>query len=519
MSHLLWWMLAAALIAVVALELRTHMWLPALAQVLRGQGEREKARSLLEQVIRAPSLFRGGSKPDAHFQIAWLEMEQGRFAEAAEQCRAIFRLPIKPGFASLVHQRLADCLEALGEPDEAARERETAAQELEMAPADAGVHTARARDLVRAGRAAEACEHYEAALAAMPRWNSAGRAEVLVWLALAQYQAGRPEEVSRRAEEAIALNPGPELLMTAHSVASLGYSGRRLLDEAEAHRQTAFQLAEEAGNEDRAANYLASLAGVQRARGKLVEAMQSADKSAAMSFKARRQARLVEAECLWAMGRYDAARTCLEQARNAKPYPQPSEERRSQATLRLAGGMLELDAGEPARALHFLQEAAEELRADPKLALWHDAAMAPVLAALGRAEEARALVAGIEARSPAFAHDTATQERCWAGVGRTLLALDDPAGARSAWLRFLAGPPEPVDRPEGYYFMGECERRLENGEAAWQAYRSAGNLGIETSYARRARKRLQELEAGSTPAAPEAASPPATPAGERAAEP
>ncbi len=154
--------------------------------------------------------------------------------------------------------------------------------------------------------------------------------------------------------------------------------------------------------------------------------------------------------------------------------------------------MLEADAGNPELGLKLLQEAAPELRRDPRLTLWHDAAMAPVLASLGREEETRALIASIEEHAGAYEADVATQERCWAGIGRALLTLNDPAGARSAWLRFLAGPPEPVDRPEGYYQMGECERLLANTEAAWQAYRSAGSLGIETRYARRARQRMKD---------------------------
>lgn len=490
MHSFFWWLLGAVLAAVLLLELRTHLWLPALAQVLRARGERERARALLEEVVRAPSFFRVGSKPDARFQLAWLEMEQGQFSEAVEQCRAILDLPVRAGFAALVRYRLADCLEALGRAEEAARERTEAASNLKHAPADAGVHLARAREWVRKGRPAEACREYEAALARLPRWNTQGRAEVLVWLALAHQQAGEPEAASRRAEEAVALKPGTELLMTAHSVAGIGYSTHGRLDEAEGHRQLAFDLAVESGNEDRAATYLASLAGTQRSRGKLVEAMQSADRAASMSLKARRHARLVEAECLLSMGRLDPARTCLEQARAARPHAQPQEERRSQATLALAQAALELEAGDPEQALARLREAAE-IRDDPRLALWHDCVTAPVLASLGRAEEARALIAGIEARAAQYGSDPTTQERCWAGIGRARLLLDDPAGSRSVWLRYLATPPPPVDRPTGYYYMGECERLLGNEEAAHQAYRSGGNLGIETHYARRCRARLE----------------------------
>lgn len=495
MPQIVWWLIPAALLAWAAYEVWVHIWLPSMAQVYSARGERDKVRETLEEIVRAPSLIRGGGKPGALFQLAWFAIEAGEPEEAARLCGRVLELPIRPGFASLVRQRLADTLETLGRPAEAEEQRSLASRELSGSRPDSDVRIARARDLAQAGKPVEAMEQYRAALQLIPEWNHRHRAEVLVWLALACYQAGIPEQTVEHAEEAISLNPGPELQMTAHSVAAIGCASLRRLDAAEEHRQKAYDLAVQAGSEDRAGNYLASLAASQKARGHLVEAMQTADRAATMSFKSRRQARLVEADCLWAMGRFDAARTCLEQARKAKPHPQAGEERRSQATLALAQGMVEAEAGEAGAALRWLQEAAPGLRGSPRLCLWHDAAMVHVLALLGREVEARALIAGIEARTSAFSRDPATLERCSFGIGRALLVLGDPAGARTHWLRYLAGPPDPVDRPTGYYFLAECEVALENPEAAYHAYRSGGSLGIETRYARLARQRLKELEA------------------------
>jgi tetratricopeptide (TPR) repeat protein len=492
----MWWLLPlGALIGALGYEARIHLWLPALAHARRLRGDEQAVDALFRQIVEAPSLVRGGAKPGALFQLAWRALERGEPKEAEELCRRALALQQTPGFQSLVRQRLADALDALGRDAEALAEREAAARALEHAPDSSGVRLARARELARAGRAEEACEQYQAALDRLPAWNGPRRAQMLVWLALAEYQAGRPEETACHAEEAIALKPGPFVLMTAHSVAGIGYSTQRLLDRAEEHRELAFRLATEAGSEDRAGNYLASLAATQKARGHLVEAMQAAEKAAYMSFKSRRHARLVEADCLWSMGRFDAALTCIEQAQKAKPHPQVSEERRSQATLALARGLIEADAGRPEAALRSLQEAAPGLRDSPKLCLWHDAAMVVVLAMLDRDEEARALIAGIQARSEPFERDVATQERCAAGVGRALLLLGKPEAARPYWLRVLAGPPDPVDRPAGYYYLGECELQMGNEDAAYHAYRSAANLGIETRHARLARTRLKELEA------------------------
>lgn len=495
MPQILWWLIPSVLAAWALLEARTHVWLPAQAQVYSGRGEREKVRETLEEIVRTPSLIRGGAKPGALFQLAWLAIEEGRLEEAAQRCERALELPARPGFRALVRQRLADTLETLGRTEQAEEQRRLAAREAAEAPPDAATHLARGRELAQSEKAPEAIAEYEAALGLIPDWNQQHRAEVLVWLALACYQAGRPEQTVERAEQAIALNPGVEVLMTAHSVAGVGCSTLRRLDAAEEHRQKAYDLAVETGNEDRAGNYLASLAAIQRARGLLVEAMQTADRAATTSFKARRQARLVEADCLWAMGRFDAARTCLEQARKAKPHPQVKEERRSQATLALAQGLMEADAGNAEAALRWLQEGAEALRSSPMLCLWHDAGMVHVLALLGREVEARALIAGLEARTASFASDPATLERCWAGMGRALLVLGDAAAARTQWLRVLATPPDPVDRPMGYYFLGESELALGNPAAAYHAYRSAASLGIETRYARLARQRLKELEA------------------------
>jgi tetratricopeptide (TPR) repeat protein len=493
--HPLVWLVTLVVLAILWREFWIHLVLPVVAMQFRARGSRQRAAAILERSAKAPSLLGQRAKRDVRYRLAWFLLEDGRPAEAAEQCRMILQGRLSPGVEANIRLRLADCLEAAGDP-EAGAERERAQALVQGSAPDVETVLSRARILEGQHRYEEACAAYEEGLRLLPQWNDTARAEVLLRLALASYHAGRPVEAARRAEEAIELKPLDTMRTTAHSVAALGYSGQGNLEEAERHREEAFRLAESSGSAETSAHYLAQLAGTRMRRGSFVEAMQDCERAAGMSLKARRLARHTESDCLRIMGRFDAAREALQQARRAPGLAQPAGERRMQATLALAQTFLECEAGKVEAAGPFLEEARAEFASDPKLLLFCDANAAWVAALRGDEAAARRLIDDVEQRLAAYTADQSTQELGLAMLGWACFVLRDWPLARSFWERYLELDPSPAFQPQAWYHVGECAREMADPETARRAYQKAIEPNVDTRYARLARKRLDAMDGG-----------------------
>lgn len=491
---MIFWILAGLVVLLALLrEAWFHIALPALAQVARTQGQLKGARLLLARCLAEPSLFGDGSKAGQRYQLSWFCLEERLYEEAARHLRDALSHRMKPAIEANYRRRLADCLEGMGQTEAAAAERERCRELLSLAPADLDGLLSRAEELGQQRRYAEACEVYDQVLET-PR--IVDRPSVLVRLSLASYHAGRTEEAIRRAEEALALRPEGPLRHLAHSAAAVGYSTAGRLDEAELHREQAYEVAMEAGSVDQAARYLAGLAALRMKRGNLVQALAECEQAAQMSMEARRSARMTEGECLRLWGRYDPARTAYEQARRASPLGQPAAERRMQAVIALGQTWLEADAGDAAAAGRFLEEAEPELRTDPKLSLWCRATRAWVQGLAGDHERARAALQEVEAELERGDPGRDTRQTCHDALGRAALLLGEPERARAHWEAFLAAEPEPVYVPTARYHLGLCYLHAGDAAAVHRELRQASAPGVDTCWSRRAAKRLPELNGG-----------------------
>lgn len=480
----------AFLLAVLAREAALHVFAPAAARQLRNRGQGRQGRALLERAAAAPSLFGERARRGTRFLLAWYLMEEGEYERGAEQCRTILRRRLPRGFEAQVRQRLADCLEGGGDAGAASEERELGMARLEGGRDGPDELLARARALRQEGKHAEACDVTQQALAAMRPEPSLSRSRVLLHLALASFDAGRPADTVRFAEEALPGCSLSDMRVTAHKTAGIGYSSQGRLEEAEQHLQEAFIEARRAGMTELAASILAQLAGIRMNRGRIAEAVEAAERAAGLSLKARRQARMVESECLRLWGRHAEARTANEQARRAPGHAVPAAERRSQAILLLGLAWIEAEAGEPGAALDALHRASADLQGDVKLELYCIATAGWLMALAGRPDEARAQIEEAARRTADFADDVKTRELCLAMAGRARLALGEPAFARDAWEEYLRLEPVPVSRPTAHYHLGECHAQLGDVEAARAAWRAAVDLGIDTHFARQAKRRL-----------------------------
>ena len=99
-----------------------------------------------------------------------------------------------PALEADTRRRLSDCLEALGQTDEAEEERRLAAACVARAPEDTLRHLTKGTLLEREHRYAEASAAFEQALSVTPESNRPARIECMTHLILACYNAGRPAE-------------------------------------------------------------------------------------------------------------------------------------------------------------------------------------------------------------------------------------------------------------------------------------------------------------------------------------
>lgn len=480
---------ALLLLAVLAREFYCFAWLPARAHVAFARGRRAEARALMERVAGTWSVFGRKAKLETRFRLSWMYLADGDAARAADQCREILSIRLRPAAEANIHRRLADCLEAGGHQEEAAAERERAIAIVATGGDDTLTAISRAGLLEQQRQYAEAVLAYEQALEKVPASLTRQRAELKVRLALACYQAGRAEDAVRYAREALAEGPGTTMLMIAHGTAGLGLAALGRPGEAQAHREQALDIALRLGNKGAAAQYLVQLAASHLAAGELVRASQQAERAAGLSLESRRPARLLQAECLRAWGRWDEARDTMLQAREAPGPPVPSDARRSAAIIDLGLALVEIEAGRCGAALARVENARESFGADARLVLWSDALRTLALAVHGRHDEARALMDGVLLRLPDLKDDRPTQLTVIGALARAALEIGQMERSRELWREWLAESPDPVWRPQGLYCLGLVEEGLGNTLAAQHLYTEAA-AGVDTYYAARARERL-----------------------------
>jgi tetratricopeptide (TPR) repeat protein len=174
--------------------------LPRLAYRRYRKTHPELLRRYLERVVATPSLLGPTQKLFARASLAGIYLDRRQHAESAAHLGAnIKTLTGLLRYTGLFHareadyrRRLADCLEALGQVDEAAAERRRAEEGVERAPADTLRHLTRGKLLEGQNRHEEAYAEFQEALDLTPASQIGIRVQCMVNLVRAAYQAGRP---------------------------------------------------------------------------------------------------------------------------------------------------------------------------------------------------------------------------------------------------------------------------------------------------------------------------------------
>jgi tetratricopeptide (TPR) repeat protein len=346
------------------------------------------------------------------------------------------------------------------------------------------------------------------ALSKTPYSNRSARAIIMAKLAIANYEAGRPDETVRWASCSLASLPSPNIRRSMERMSGAAYSDQGNLEKSEQHYRNALRLSEVSANASQMAQDASILAGIQYKLGQFEEAIAACHKARQLSGDLIGTSYTIEAECLRDMGRFDEARAVMAQRRLTVNFDQPSLERRMQSLAALGSAFIETRAGQPEAALAFLEQARSgfvgEVRSDlswppapqkgdDKLLLWCDAAKALALAQKGDARASRLLAESILSRLPLFAEDRNTRIGVYSNLSRAAFVLGDLAECRELSQCYLECQPNPNGLPSAYYWLGETYLRLGETDAAREAFRQGVAPGIDSLDARRAQARLNEM--------------------------
>ena len=476
------------------------IFLPQRAIKKRSDGDPERLRRYLERVLATPSLLGSGVKIVAHTGLVGIYLRSGRHTEAVAHCRAILTALVgsrnRDRYGALeadTRRRLADCLEALGENDEAEEQRRRAQEGLRLAPADSLRHITKGTLLEREHRYEEAYREHLKALELTPPTNVPIRIECMMHLVTAAYNAGRPTDCLRWAEEAIALGATGRLLVSAHKMAAVACGNLSRLEESEQHYRKAYDALASAKKTPEMAATLGGLADCLRRRGKLVAANETCVQAAAMDPKGRRMSLAVQSHVLRAWGRYDEALAIRAGYKDAGQLVIPHHERRIVAVQSLDTARIEAECGRADAAWSHVQEALAVLRDDAKLGLVCEAVCCWVLAVRGLADESQRFASELAARLSEFERDPSTCRGVLHDLGMAACARGDHHAGIDCWTRYLGLSPDPVHQPTAFYQRGECHRQLGQVTEARNDYRAAVATNLDTHHARLAQQRLDRF--------------------------
>jgi tetratricopeptide (TPR) repeat protein len=474
--------------------------LPQWAIIKHSHSDPERLRRYLERVLATPSLLGPGMKIVARTGLVGIYLLSGKHAEAAAHCRAILA-----ALASSRHRdrhgaleadtrrRLADCLEALGQHEEAEEERRRAEEELRLAPSDSLRHSTKGLFLERQHHYEEAYREYQKALELTPLSNVPVRIDCIMRLVLASHKAGRPTDSLRWAEEAITLGASDWFFVSAHRMAAIACGNLGRLDESEEHYRKAYDAAASAKKTPEIAEILGSLASCLCKRGKLIEANETCIKAAAMDPKGKRMSLAVQSQVLRAWGRYDESLAILAAYKDAGKVVIPDLERRLIAVCVLDTARIEAECGRADAAWQHIQEALAVLRNDAKLGLKCDAVCCWVLAARGLADESERVSSEVETRLSDFEDDPSTRRGVLHDLGMAACVRGDHHAGIDCWTCYLGLSPDPVHQPTALYQRGECYRQLNQLTEARNDYRAAVAMNLDTHHARLAQQQLNRF--------------------------
>ncbi len=451
-----------------------------------------RLRRYLEWVVATPSLLGGAIKVQARLDLMRLAQQERRYEQAADQGFAILGYTLVPTPTKAeVRRGLAEALEMLGRHDEAREQRRQAEADLQGSTQDASWYLTRGRQLEAQRDHAGACRAFEEGLAIAPAGPNDARGLLTAQLATALYMAGRVEESAQRAEEALGVLKGTDLLYLMHRQAAASYATLHRLEESEVHRHHAVALAEKSGDNAKIADSLADLAELQRKRGQLREALAACDRASAI--QNTRHIETIRYEIFRSWGNFDEAFAANMRATRTDPNPTLRAEQMMQGIYAYGRAWLRMDQGQLDEVPALLEAARAGVRGDAKLTLWCDTANVRFEALRGHRDEALQGLDQFEPRLAEYAQDPNTRAVILSNLGRAALALGVYDRALHFWEQYLALPPTPVDKPIAYYHLGEALRGLGNESAARTRYREAVDTGLDTHYVRLAQSRLRNV--------------------------
>ena len=480
---------AAGLAAIFA----SLAWFELLPVDLVNRITRDDRRRLriLKLVAATPCPFGEAGKFTARFCIFERLRASGRLEEAVAAGRALLDSGPKDYNEVAIRHSLADCLDRLGRPEEAAEARQRAESAFDEDFASLPQWLKRGDRFKAQGLQAEAFEAYERALELVPdRADPDPRIRIMLKMAVAAFDAGRPAVSARWSWQAIDLGASGTYLKTAHRMAGLALGTHGRLDEAEAHLRRALELAEE-GSADPAtvAQCLSQLADNERRRGRLAEAEMFCERVEALGAGGFLNV-MVWSDVLRAQGRFEEALGLHERLDTAGPPAVPEHNRRLRGALTLGIAQIEADLLRWDEAEAHCREARTLLESDPKLRLTIEGIETRIAAGLGRRDEVLAGIDLVESRLSEFPEDRSARIGALASIGRAALLLGDFARAESLWSRHLEAGPDPVARPLGLYYRGEALLGLGRHDDARGCFTRAVVEGIDSHHARLARERL-----------------------------
>jgi tetratricopeptide (TPR) repeat protein len=479
--------------------LLTWSWLVVVPSVSRrlAFGNPNLQRRILGWVILSP--FSPASKVHARFVLAVCDQAANRHAEA----EVLYRLILHdnagrtvPEFESLVRQRLAATLDALGRPDAARAESARAAAALERGPETLLTMHTKAKLLEREQHYADAYTAYERAFALASPAEQAKCFELKARLSHCALRSGQAAESLRWATAVVDHDPkGPfgvaALFFAANAAVSLGR-----LDDAERYAYTAANLSR---TDQQHADARALIAHCEMRRGNLDDAERRARAAAALATVRHSLPWMTLANVAAQRGCFDDAIRALEQAIKPLEGQTDRSSRRELATIQLLCALYQAEAGRNEVALTLLRQAKVEHAGDGKELVAYHLSAALVCGLANERDLARAQIAAAEQGRTQFLSDGATQRAAYLHLGRAALLIGEPEQARS-WLRsYLELTPDPLYLPCTYYLLAESCRLLGDAGDAEELYGKAASSRIGTRWEDLARQRLAASGASAQP--------------------
>ncbi|BDI28554.1 hypothetical protein CCAX7_006050 [Capsulimonas corticalis] len=457
--------------------------------------ENPRALCQMERLVRLPAIGGRRWKQNAIFELAHAYRVQRRYEDAAEQYQSLLRHTDNWSFQATVHSRLAECMDGLNRPAEAAEHRAQATACSQTAFVTATVCLEQGRLLEVENRYREACEYYERGLPLAETSDIKNR--LMAKLAIANFNAGNIADTVRWAEATIANKPIGSTLSVMHSMAGVAYRNMGDLAGAATHHERLYELVAAGKDPKKIAEALAKLATIQSFQGNFSEALNLCQRGRGAYPDGSRIVGMTEYGILMLLGRFEEARAALINSRGSDPLFIPRLEDRSSGLYALGIALLAAESGNVLEAREFYERGRRAFEGDEKNTLFADALGAWICALEGNRPDAQDQIAIVERNLPQCAGSRTTLLDVYIFLTKASLEMDDYTNALRYAERYWELKPYPSYHPLAYYLLGEARLGLGETEKAVDAYERGIALNLPTNAASKARVRLDQIQSSS----------------------